>query len=139
MRLANTTDSSYFSAVQAMAELHRRRETIYVTPQNFIEFRNAATRPMVLNGLGLSVAEVEGKAAGFESSFLLLPEMPDIYPAWKALVTAAGVIGKQVHDARLMAVCQVHAVTHLLTFNVGHFARLATYAPGIVVVHPSTV
>ena len=44
------------------------------------------------------------------------------YPAWKALVNALGVIGKQVHDARLVAVCHVHAVTHLLTFNVAHGA-----------------
>jgi hypothetical protein len=68
-----------------------------------------------------------------------LPETPDIYPTWKALVTGLGIIGKQVHDARLIAVCRVHAITHLLTFNVGHFARPATYPPGIVVVDPATV
>ncbi len=139
MRLANSTDSSHPLAVRSIAELHRRGETVHVTPQNFVEFRNAATRPIPLNGLGLSVAEAEGKASGFESSFLLLPETPDIYPAWKSLVAAAGVIGKQVHDARLMAVCQVHAVTRVLTFNIGHFARLAACAPGIAVVHPATL
>jgi len=44
----------------------------------------------------------------------LVAETPDIDPAWKALVGALGVIGKQVHDARLVAVCHVHGVTHLL-------------------------
>jgi len=44
-----------------------------------------------------------------------------------------------VHDARLVAVCHVNKVTHLLTFNVGHFARLAGFGPGIIVVDPSTV
>ena len=59
----------------------------------------------------------------------MLPETPDIYPAWKALVGALGVIGKRVHDARLVAVCHVHAVTHLLTFNVGHFMGMAQFGP----------
>jgi hypothetical protein len=45
------------------------------------------------------------------------------------VVGALGVVGKQVHDARLLAVCQVHGVTHLLTFNVSHFARLAGFGP----------
>lgn len=46
---------------------------------------------------------------------------------------------KQVHDARLIAVCHVHAVTHLLTFNVSHFVRMAGFGPGVVVVDPATV
>ena len=69
----------------------------------------------------------------------MLPETPDIYPAWKALVGALGVVGKRVHDARLVAVCHVHAVTHLLTFNVGHFAGMAGFGPGVVVVDPTSV
>ena len=48
-------------------------------------------------------------------------------------------IGKQVHDARLLAVCHVHAVTHLLTFNVAHFNRMANFGPGVEVVSPATV
>jgi hypothetical protein len=45
----------------------------------------------------------------FEATFTLLAETAAIYPAWKALVAAAAVQGKQVHDARLVAVCQVSA------------------------------
>ena len=48
-------------------------------------------------------------------------------------------IGKQVHDARLVAVCHVYKVTHLLTFNVAHFTRYVGFGPGIVVVDPATV
>jgi hypothetical protein len=69
----------------------------------------------------------------------LLPDTPDVYAAWKNLVSALGVIGKQVHDARLTAVCHVHGVTHLLTFNFGHFARMAAFVPGLMVVDPTTV
>ena len=91
------------------------------------------------NGLGLATVDAEAKAAVFETTFPLLVETPAIYPAWKALVEALGVTGKQVHDTRLVAVCHVHGVSHVLTFNVGHFLRLATFGPGITVVDPATV
>ncbi len=120
-------------------ELHRRGEVLHVTAQNLVEFRNMATRPRAVNGLGLSAVDAEVKAAIFETKFPLLKETPDIYPAWKALVVTLGIVGKQVHDARLVAVCHIHAVTHLLTFNVAHFVRMARFGPGIAVVDPATV
>jgi len=138
-RLANNADAFFPAASRAVVELHRRGETLHVTAQNLVEFRNIATRPVAVNGLGLQAPDAEAKAAVFEAMFPLLPETPDIFPAWKALVVALGVIGKQVHDARLVAVCHVHRVTHLLTFNVAHFVRLAAFGPGVVVVDPSTV
>ncbi len=138
-RLANTADAFYAVAARAVLELHRRGEVLHVTPQNLIEFRNAATRPVALNGLGLAPQDVEAKAAGFEAVFPLLPDTPDIFPAWKNLVGALAVVGKQVHDARLVAVCHVHDVTHLLTFNASHFARLASFGSGLTVVDPAAV
>jgi predicted nucleic acid-binding protein len=138
-RLANTADRFHSVAVRAVVELHRRGEVLHVTPQNLIEFRNVATRPTTANGLGLPIVDAEAKAAAFEGTFPLLAETPDIFPAWKALVGTLGVVGKRVHDARLVAVCHVHSVTHLLTFNVADFAGLAGYGPGVVVVDPATV
>jgi len=139
VRLANTSDVHHAVATRAVLELHRRGEVLHITPQVMIEFRNVATRPPAVNGAGLSIVTTEAHAATFEARFPLLPETPDIYPAWKALVSALGVIGKQVHDARLVAVCHAHAVTHVLTFNVAHFLRLATPAPGVVVCDPASV
>jgi predicted nucleic acid-binding protein len=138
-RLANSSDAQHSVAVGAVLELHRFGEILHITPQMLIEFRNVATRSTNLNGLGLSTADAETQTAGFESLFPLLADTPDIYPAWKGIVEALGVIGKQVHDARLMAMCHVHGLTHLLTFNFIHFARLAAIGPGIVVVDPHNV
>jgi predicted nucleic acid-binding protein len=138
-RLANTADAQYATADRAVMELHRRGEMLHLTAQNLIEFRNIATRPNALNGLGLSTVDADAKAAVFEATFPLLAETPDIYPAWKALVNTLGIVGKQVHDARLVAVCHANGVTHLLTFNVAHFVRMAGFGPGIVVADPATV
>jgi predicted nucleic acid-binding protein len=139
VRLANQNDVQHPVAARAVVELHRRSEILHITPQVLIEFRSAATRPKSANGAGLSVVETEAHAATFEAKFTLLPETPDIFPAWKAIVGTLGMIGKQVHDARHVAVCHVHAVTHLLTFNVAHFGRMALFGPGVVVVDPATI
>jgi predicted nucleic acid-binding protein len=104
-----------------------------------VEFRNVATRPTNVNGLGHTAAQSDAKAAAFESQFSLLRETPDIFAAWKTIVSALRVTGKQVHDARLVAVCHVHSVSHMLTFNVNHFTRLASAPPGIVVLDPAIV
>jgi predicted nucleic acid-binding protein len=138
-RLANNADPFHPIAARAIVELHRRGEVLNVGPQSFVEFRNLATRSKAVNGLGLAAVDAEAKAVIFESTFSLLAETPNIYPAWKALVGGLGVIEKQVHDARLVAVCHVYAVTHVLTFNVSHFRRMAQFGPGVVVVDPVTV
>jgi hypothetical protein len=54
-------------------------------------------------------------------------------------VSAVGVSGKQVHDARLVAVCHADGVSQMLTFNVSHFVRMVGFGPGIVAVDPASV
>jgi predicted nucleic acid-binding protein len=120
-------------------ELHRQGEVLHVTPQNLIEFRAVATRPIAANGLGQSSAEAEAHAAVFLADFPLLDDSAMIFPAWQTIVKAHAVVGKQVHDARLVAVCHVHKVTHVLTFNIRHFAPIATSPPGIALIDPITV
>ena len=139
VRLANGVDPNFAVANQAVYELHRRGELLQTTPQNYIEFRNVATRPVALNGLGLSALEAEAKMARFEGSFPLLTDTPDIYPMWKAIVVGLGIVGMQVHDARLVAVCYAHRVSHLMTFNIAHFSRMAGFGPGVTVVDPAKV
>ncbi|MFN0021424.1 MAG: type II toxin-antitoxin system VapC family toxin [Pirellulaceae bacterium] len=139
VRLANAADAQHPVASQAVFELHREGEALHLTPQVLMEFRGTATRPLAMNGLGLSTADAQAKASEFEAMFPLLEENADIYPAWKGIVDGLGIIGKQVHDARLVAVCHAHAVTHLLTFNVTHFVRMSGFGPGIAVVDPARI
>ena len=139
LRHTNSTDPLYSVAAHALLTLHQQGEVLHTAPQIFTEFRSVVTRPAEVNGLGLSSAEVQAKAAIYEAAFPLLPETPDIFPAWKALVEAAGITGKQVHDARLVAICQVYGITHILTFNVRHFTRMAAFVPGLAVVDPASI
>ena len=133
-RLANLSDLSHPITVAAVAELHRRGEVLHLTPQNLIEFRNFATRPVNVNGLGLATSVAEGLESAFEAAFPLLEDNNEIFETWKAIVRGLGIVGKQVHDARLIAVCHVHSVTHLLTFNVKHFDRMSAFGKGVIVI-----
>jgi predicted nucleic acid-binding protein len=139
VRLANASDAQHPVAARAVLELHRRGEVLHITPQVLIEFRNAATRPKSANGAGLPIVDAETHVGIFEAKFPLLAKTPDIYPTWKGLVGALGIIGKQVHDARLVAICHVYGVSHLLTFNVSHFVRMSAFGPGLAVVDPASV
>src|SRR3954471_6267808 len=51
------------------------------------------------------------------------------YGVWEQLVTGTPVVGKNGHDARLVAAMTVHGLTHLLTFNAQDFRQF----PGITV------
>src|SRR4051794_15693147 len=125
VQLADHASIFHADASWAVAKLHRRGQVLHATPQVLVEFRSVATRPTAVNGLGITPIDTEAHATAFEAMFPLLPETPAIYPAWKSLVGVLGVIGKQVQDARLVAVCHVHSLTHVLTFNGAHFLRLA--------------
>jgi len=139
LRLANAGDVQHVTTEHVIKQLLRRGEQLHITPQNLVEFRSVATRPQAVNGLGLDFNTTEAQSAAFEVAFPLLHETPAIFPVWKALVNSAQVSGKQVHDARLLAVCQVYAVSRFLTFNVQHFTRFAVALPQVTIVDPAAV
>jgi len=87
-----------------------------------------ATRPRAVNGLGLTVDEAITRLHEIEETFLLLPEPPDIAKAWADVVREHRVLGKQAHDARLVALMLSHDISQLLTLNVSDFARYAEIA-----------
>jgi predicted nucleic acid-binding protein len=108
---------------------------VFITPQNLIEFWNAATHPVDRNGFGFTPAQADREVTQLEQLFPLAPDTPAIYGEWRQRVVSVGVSGVQVHDARLVAVMRAHGLTHILTFNTHDFVRY----PGIITVHPQDV
>src|SRR6266566_70752 len=96
--LAN--DPLYTVVRAAVDRLLLRGETIYITPQNLVEFRALATRPANANGLGMTTAQAGAETQRIEALFPMAAETPAIYPLWRSLVDAHDVIGRQVFDAR---------------------------------------
>lgn len=125
--------SMHQDAVEAIASLLQKGETVNIVPQVVIEFWNVCTRPVANNGLGLTPAQTETEVQKVEALLKLLPDSSAIYDEWRKLVIAHAVSGVEVHDARIVAAMKIHGVTHLLTFNEKDFKRFQ----GITVVKPS--
>src|ERR1700758_5468487 len=73
-------------ATAAVAKLIREGESIFFCPQNIAEFWNVATRPIALNGLGMSPEGAAHEIGEIEKTLTLLPDVPAIYDIWKQIV-----------------------------------------------------
>lgn len=116
-------ESSYTRVKMALDALLLRGDSVYIAPQNLIEFQSLATRPTDVNGLGYTPQQANNKARQIEAFFPLLPDIPEIYPHWRKLMEKYEISGRAVHDARLVAVMMAHNITHLVTMNAKHFQR----------------
>jgi predicted nucleic acid-binding protein len=135
LRVVQPTAPQHAIAVDALAALIAQGATVYVTAQNVIEFWSVATRPVDANGLGWSVEAAAQEVERIMALFPSLDDTPAVFAHWQTLVAAHRVIGRRVHDARLVAVMLAHDVSHILTFNGDDFRGFNE----IVVVEPTSV
>jgi predicted nucleic acid-binding protein len=120
---------------RTILKLKKQGDFLCIIPQNIIEFWAVATRHLDKNGLGLSITQAEEESEKLKKIFILEFDIPQIFTEWESLVIQYQVMGKQVHDARLVAAMLAHNITHLLTFNVDDFKRFSD----IVFVDPRSV
>ena len=104
LRFVNRHDPLHSTMRGAIRKLRSDGHQICVVPQNCVEFWNVATRPAARNGYGLHVTDANSALRLIERLFVVLPEQPAIYLAWRSLVVQFGVAGVQVHDARLATI-----------------------------------
>ena len=135
LRITRRSDPQHGLVEAALAGLAGQGTLLHYTAQNIVEMWNAMTRPVVRNGLGLTVAEADREVRAIEAGMNLLPDNATVYSEWRRIVVHYGVSGVQVHDARLAAAMYVHGVRHILTLNISDFTRF----DGLLAVHPSTV
>ena len=128
------------STMDAVATLRAQGNDLCVVPRVLYEFWVGCTRPVGVNGLGKTAAEAAVELRTLKSDFIVLDDTPAILPEWERLVTTHAVLGKNAHDARLVAAMLVHGVTHLLTFNDQNFRRftvVTVLTPAAVLAPPS--
>ena len=122
-------------ATAAVDELKRRGQKASVASQNVVEFWSVATRPVSVNGLGMLPDKVATEVDRIEKMFRVLDDVASAYKRWRGLVGAYAVRGRQVHDARIVALMLEHGIGHILTFNVDDFTRYSE----IVAVSPESL
>ena len=122
-RSINPNDPQFGIVRNALETLWQNETRLYITAQSLVEFQALATRPTQANGLGLSAVEASEQAQELERIFEFLPETPEIYPTWRALIDAYGTVGRAVYDARIVAVMRVYEIPAILTLNPTDFRR----------------
>ncbi len=137
LRFAVKHDPRHQMVRQAVKNLRKRGDEIFIVPQSCVEFWNVATRPAKNNGFGFPITDADFFLRLIERVFPLLPDNANVHKEWRKLVLNFGVSGVQVHDARIAAAMLVHQVTHILTFNTSDFVRYSSL--GIVSVDPKTI
>jgi predicted nucleic acid-binding protein len=125
VRTAHVGHGDQALAIAALERLRNERHELRTVPQVLYEYWAVATRPPDKNGLGFGVEEVDRQIREFQILFPTLRDERGILDPWQKLALDYQVLGKQAHDAHLVAAMQRHALTHLLTFNVEHFRRFA--------------
>lgn len=123
LRSVQPAHTHYQVAVNSVKHFLANGDRVCLIPQNLIEFWNVATRPIDKNGLGWTPAKTDAEISQLESIFTVLPDIQPIYQEWRKLVLHHSVIGKQVHDARIVAAMNAYQITKLLTFNIKDFNR----------------
>ncbi len=124
-RVAQPGHPMHENALDALAALRQRGEELCILPQNLYEFWVVATRPLSVNGLGMSPVQAEAEIAQIKRLFRFLSDTPAVYPEWERLVLQYSVSGKSAHDARIVAAMTVHHLSQVLTFNADDFKRFS--------------
>ncbi|MBI3909497.1 MAG: PIN domain nuclease [Armatimonadetes bacterium] len=125
LRNANMLDPLYPRVNQALRKLAADGWDLCIAPQNVVEFLVVATRPVAVNGFGLTSDEARQEIDVVMNSYTVLPDPPDLLQRWLDLCTRYQARGRQAHDARLVAFMQGHGIAHLLTLNAADFVRYA--------------
>lgn len=124
LRLLNRSAIEHAETRAAVRQLKQRQHECVTSLQNLCEFWNVCTRPTTArSGLGLTLNQTKRRLDAIQRFASILPDSPDTLARWKALVVSHRVTGVQAHDARLVALMDVHKVQKLLTLNPADFAR----------------
>lgn len=110
--------------------------SLAVSTQVIREYLVVATRPAEVNGLGLGTEDALANVAAFGGRMRLLPEGEQSWNRLRALVASHRCLGKQIHDANLVATALASGVTRLVTANAGDFSR---FSPEVDIVDLATL
>ena len=130
VRVPHRSDPQHQIIREALRRIAGSRHTFVTSTQNIAEFWSLCTRPAsARGGFGLSIDQTAHRLRILERLIDVVKEPESAYRKWKSLVLTHGVIGKQVHDARLAALMSSYRIKRILTLNPSDFTRYSTIHP----------
>lgn len=132
LRLSEPSHPHHAPTASSVRSLGTAGNTFCISSQTISEFLAVATRSQKDRGLGMDQSSADAQLSNLITSTQLLYETANVIAELRRLVVAHGVVGKSVHDTRLVATMNTHGITHLLTLNARDFSRFS----GIAVLDP---
>lgn len=123
--LLAATDRSRDHHDAATRFLNEDVRRLAVSPQIVREYLAVTSRPVDVNGLGLSGEDAVANVEQFLEGMEVLTEGSATTLSLMELIVAGPAVGKQVHDANVVAVALAHRAAAIVTDNTRHFARFA--------------
>lgn len=111
------------AALEALESWPLAGTVLYTSGQVLREYLAVATRPVALNGLGLTRVDAVANVEVLRERLRFLEEDQRVATRLAELVRESECAGKQVHDANVVATALVHGVAAIATLNVEGFAR----------------
>ena len=142
VRLPHRDDPLHDVIRGSLNHINAEGHSFVTTTQNLAEFWNVCTRPSTARGgFGLSIDETRKRLRLLERFITVLREPASGFERWKSLVAMHAVIGKQVHDARLVALMSAYRIRRILTLNDSDFTRykgIEAFTPQGLLTHGAT-
>lgn len=125
--LSATTPSRplHRAALTVLNDWPNQGMALAASPQVLREYLVVATRPVEVNGLGLSVEDALANVAAFRSRMRLIVDSEESWERLRALISRYGCRGKQIHDANVVAAALASGISKVVTANISDFARFS--------------
>jgi predicted nucleic acid-binding protein len=107
----------YPATKQTLRRLIASGSMFFIAPQTLYEFWVMATRPEVNGGLGFPPEKARREIHLLLRRFQLLDDSVADWSDIINLAVAEGIIGRRIHDARIIAVMRAHGLTDVLSFD----------------------
>src|ERR1700722_297249 len=102
LRLSEKSNAHHSIALSCLKRLAGGGYVFCIASQTIAEFLAVATRPIANHGLGMIPGDAEAELSKVSSALEVLYDSPLVLAELCKLVTDYQVIGKSVHDAKLV-------------------------------------
>lgn len=124
------------TALMVFNDWPNQGKVLATSTQVLREYLVVATRPIEVNGLGLTSADALANVDAFRTRVRLLTDGEPVWDRLRALIETYRCLGKQIHDANLVAAALASGVTRMVTANASDFDR---FSPEIEVIDLATL
>jgi predicted nucleic acid-binding protein len=117
----------YENALRVLNDWPNRGMRLCTSGQVLREYMVVATRPLDVNGLGLSSSDAAANVEALQARMRFLDETRAVFARLRELTKEVECSGKVIHDANVAATALTNGVTRVLTANTEDFQRFSRF------------